>query len=210
MNRGPNQSSHRNHRDTRIQIYSQTSPYSSSLSSLFSTCAAFRCSTIFVKWRESMGDHFLSLQHDPGNLLGQVGVHSVRLLATPETHNFQGPYVPDSLWCQYLTYVHDHVRFERIWARIVTDCHLPVAQEMPFVISDRTSPRTLWSQSVDGLTARSPILSQGQIPEKPRPLVYGPCNGNGNFNNQAGPVPNCCTQAGYNQVGNSWSDAELS
>ena len=150
-----------------------------------------------------MGDHFLALQHDPGNLLGQVGLHSVHPLARPETHNFQGPYVPDSLWCQYLTYVHDHVRFERIWARVVTDCYLPIAQEMPSVFSDGTSPRTLWLQSVDGLTARSPILSRGQFPEKPRPLTYGPYNGDGSFNNQAGAVPTYRTHAGYNQVGNS-------
>ena len=154
-----------------------------------------------------MDDHHLPLRPD---LLGQIGVHSVRPLARPETYNLRGPYVPDSLWRQYLSYIYDSVWFERIWARAVADCHLPIAQEIPFVISNGINPRTSWSQSVDGLTARSPILSQGQIPEKPRPLAYGPGNGNGNLNSQAGPVPNCRTQAGYNQVGNSWSDTELS
>ena len=91
-----------------------------------------------------------------------------------------------------------------IWARAVTDCYLPIAQEIPFIISDGTSPHISWLQSVNRLMARLPILS-GQIPEKPCPLVYGLCNGNGNVNNQAGAVPNCRTHAGYNQVGNSWS-----
>lgn len=127
----------------------------------------------------SMNDHYLSSQHDPGNLLGQVGVHFVRPLARPEMHNLRGPYDLDSLMWQYLAYVYGH--------------------EMPFVISDGANPRTSWSQSVDGLTARSPILSRGQILENPRPLTHAPDNGNENFGDQAGAVPNCRTQAGYNQ-----------
>ena len=91
-----------------------------------------------------------------------------------------------------------------IWARAVTDYYLPIAQEIPFIISDGTSPHISWLQSVNRLMARLPILS-GQIPEKPCPLAYSLCNGNGNVNNQAGAVPNCRTHAGYNQVGNSWS-----
>ena len=181
---------------TCVQIYSQTSPYSAP--SLSSTCAVFRWFTIFIKWRESMDDHFLPLQHD---LLGHVGVHSIHPLAGPEMHNLQGPYVPDLLWWQYLAYAYDYVQLEHmIWAWAVTDCYLPITQEIPFVISDCIS----WSQNANGLMARSPILS-GQIPEKPRPLAYSLCNGNGNINNQAGAIPNCCTHAGYNQVGNSWS-----
>ncbi|KAN0127196.1 hypothetical protein V8E53_015002 [Lactarius tabidus] len=147
-----------------------------------------------------MDDHYLSLQHDPGNMLGQVGAHSVRPLTRPEMHNLRGPYAPDSLWWQYLAYGYGHVRFKRIWAQAVANCYLSTTQEMPFVISDGTNPRTSWSQSVDGLTARSPILSRGQIPEKPHPLTYAPSNGNGNFGNQTEAVPNCRTHAGYNQV----------
>jgi hypothetical protein len=77
---------------------------------------------------------------------------------------------------------------------------MPTAQEMPFVISDEANARTSWSQSVDELTSRSPILSRGQILEKPRPLTHAPGNGNENFGNQAGAVPNCRAHAGYNQV----------
>jgi hypothetical protein len=69
-----------------------------------------------------MNDHYLSSQHDPGNLLGQVGVHFVRPLARPEMHNLRGPYDLDSLMWQYLAYVYGHVRFGRIWARVVADC----------------------------------------------------------------------------------------
>lgn len=126
-----------------------------------------------------MGDQYLSLRHDPGNLLGQVGVHSVRPSARPDMANLCGPYFPDSLWWQYLAYVYGH--------------------EMPFVISDGTNPRASWSQGVEGPTTRSPILPRGRIPEKPSPLDCAPDNGDGNFDNQAGAVPNRRTHAEYNQ-----------
>ncbi len=49
--------------------------------------------------------------------------------------------------------------------------------------------------------ARSPILSQSQIPEKLPPLTFAPGNFDGSFGNQAGPISDCHTRGGYNQVG---------
>ncbi|KAH9015895.1 hypothetical protein EDB84DRAFT_1524960 [Lactarius hengduanensis] len=109
-----------------------------------------------------MGDQYPSPPRleVPGDLLVQVEDHPVPSTASP--------CLPDSPWWQYVAQVY--------------------GQDTPFVISDATGLRSVWPESVNGLTARSPILSQSRIPEKP-PLTFLP----------AGAIPDCLTDARYNQ-----------
>ncbi|KAH9041538.1 hypothetical protein EDB83DRAFT_1629167 [Lactarius deliciosus] len=128
-----------------------------------------------------MGDQYPSppLLEVPGDLLVRVEDHSVPSTARSEVPHSWGPCLPDSPWWQYVAQVY--------------------GQDTPFVVSDATSLRSVWPESVNELTARSPILSQSRIPEKPPPLTFPPGNFNGGFGNQAGAIPEWRTRAEYNQ-----------
>lgn len=56
-----------------------------------------------------MGDRYPSLPQGPGNLLVQVEVCPT---ARSEVPNHQDPYLPDSLWWQYVAHAYSQVRFE--------------------------------------------------------------------------------------------------
>ncbi|KAH9059537.1 hypothetical protein EDB87DRAFT_1621480 [Lactarius vividus] len=114
----------------------------------------------------------------PDDLLVQVEVHPIPSTARSEVRHSWGPCLPDSPWWQYVAQVY--------------------GQDTPFVVSDATGLRTVWSESINGLTARSSILSQSRIPEKP-PLTFPPGNFNGGIDNLPGAIPDCGTRAGYNQ-----------
>ena len=79
-------------------------------------------------------------------------------------------------------------------------------QEALSFVSDAIDHRAVWPQSVNGPTARSPILSQSHNTETLLPLTVAPGQFDESFGhslgNQAGIDP-IFTRYGYNQVGAS-------
>jgi hypothetical protein len=147
-------------------------------------------------------EHRLSLPQGPGDLLVQGEVHPVRLTATSETSNLCHHCLPE-WWQYYLANLYSLVRFStRGYGRHLISNSLPTepVQGTASIVSETTNPDIAWSQRVDVPTAKSPIPSQSQNPEKPPPtLAHGSFDWS--FGDQAAAMLDCHTHAEYSQVG---------
>jgi hypothetical protein len=147
-----------------------------------------------------MGYQYPSPPRGPGALLVQGEDRTIRSTASLDAPDLWDQYLSE-WWQYYLADIYSQVRLERTGAYAAADCDLPnPTQETASIITDARNPRTKWPQIADRLTARSPILSQGQNPETP-PSTFSHSNCDGSMGNQAGAMSECYTHAEYGQVG---------